>query len=131
MTTVISVLGAKEFDSGKTTLSTSLILTLIKKGKSAIGFKPIAGHECIEQYDFYLKNIQESKLYGHDAYFLRIASQTKLPIEVINPVDVMTKYNLKFEGHYSNIYDNLGIGRFSFYEKGKIKNVYYYRKGLK
>lgn len=131
MTVVVSILGAKEFDSGKTTFSTSLILTLRKKGKNATGFKPLAGHECIEQYDFYLKNLQESKLYGHDAYFLQIASQVTLPIEVINPVDIMTKYDLNFEGHYSSVYDDLGIGRFSFYEEDRIKNIYYYRKGLK
>lgn len=131
MITIVSVFGAKEFDSGKTTFSTSLILTLRKKGRNAVGFKPLAGHECIEQYDFYLKNVQESKLYGHDAYFLQVASQIPLPIEVINPVDIMTKYDLKFEGHYSSIYDNLGIGRFSSYEKGKIRNTYYYRKGLR
>lgn len=131
MTVVVSVFGAKEFDSGKTTFSTSLILTLKKKGKSAVGFKPLAGHECIEQYDFYLKNLLESKLYGHDAYFLQVASQVALPIEVINPADIMTKYDLKFEGRYSNVYDNLGIGRFSIYDEGRIKNFYYYRKGLK
>lgn len=131
MTIAVSVLGAKEFDSGKTTFSTSLIATLRKKGKNAVGFKPLAGHECIEQYDFYLKNVQESKLYGHDAYFLQVASQMAFPIEIINPADIMTKYDLKFKENYSNIYDNLGIGRFSFYEEGKIKNIYYYRKGLK
>lgn len=131
MTVTLSVFGAREFESGKTTFSSSLILTLRKKRKNVVGFKPLAAHECTEQYDFYLKNLQDSKLYGHDAYILQMASNQALPIEIINPVDIMTKRNLKFEGHYLETYDHLGIGRFSFYDKNGVKNIYYYRKGLK
>jgi len=125
------VVGTREFDSGKTTFSIALLSILRKHNIRAIGFKPLAAHECIEQYDLFMKNLSEGKLYGHDAYYLWKYSFPNLPIEIINPADILTKRDLEFSEKSVEIFDHIAVGRFSFHERESIRNYYYYRKGIK
>ncbi|WP_309492349.1 hypothetical protein [Candidatus Hecatella orcuttiae] len=82
----ILVVGLKEVDAGKTTLTLALLDYLRGKGLDVCGFKPRAGNNLWYDFDVLEEALSRGTLYGKDAKLLHQASHTSLPVEVVNPV---------------------------------------------
>jgi len=85
----ILINGLLEFDSGKTTLGLSLIHELIGRGLKVAAYKPIAGHNGWFQMKSLLNSIKHGVLVGDDAYKYYILMRKELPLELINPIDML------------------------------------------
>lgn len=79
---------------GKTTTSTALISTLAKRGKKALGFKPIAGGRFRSLIDFALKEYPSNPgiVFGNDAFSLCEASE----LTTIKDIDLISPWQLVF-----------------------------------
>ena len=71
---MIFVAGALERDSGKTSLTLSLIYNLKERGVETCGFKPLSGHSMWWQNESFKLSIKHGKLFGLDAYKIWKAS---------------------------------------------------------
>ena len=82
----VLVVGLRAEDAGKTTLALALLRYLREHGVNACGFKPKAGNNVWYDFDIVYESLSQGRLYGKDAKLLRMASETELLEEVINPI---------------------------------------------
>jgi len=82
----ILVVGARDLDSGKTTVALALLQALRRRGRSCCGFKPKAGNNLWYDFDVVSKSLHQGRLFGHDAQLLRQYSCVPLIEEQVNPV---------------------------------------------
>lgn len=131
---LIFIAGALSESSGKTTLALALIEGLKELGLKIAPFKPLSGHSMWWQYDAYLLCLKNNSLFCEDAYKLSKVSNVNLPLEIINPADILTSIpdftaimkglSVSIEG---STYDWFAIGRFTIVEKGDFKHIIYYK----
>jgi len=128
----ILINGLLEFDSGKTTLGLSLIHELIGRGLKVAAYKPIAGHNGWFQMKSLLNSIKHGVLVGDDAYKYYILMRKELPLELINPIDMLlAPPDLKdhrnvtyYMNAFTNITDIVVLMRISSCTKG-LRSTYY------
>jgi predicted P-loop ATPase/GTPase len=82
----ILIVGLKDTDAGKTTLTRAIISYLREEGFDACGFKPLAGNNIWYDHDVVYDALSEGRLYGKDAKILRAASGGDISEELINPI---------------------------------------------
>lgn len=86
----ILVLGLQPFDAGKTTLCKALIHGFKEAGVHVIPFKPHSGISYWSQFDTFQRNLNDATLVCHDITELEEAAESRLPLEVLNPVNRIT-----------------------------------------
>ncbi|MDF1538894.1 MAG: hypothetical protein P1Q69_08325 [Candidatus Thorarchaeota archaeon] len=74
------------FDSGKTVLSQKLAENLLETGQSVEYFKPLSGHNYWYRYEHTQRCIADSILASWDAHQVRQVINSKVPLEIANPV---------------------------------------------
>ncbi len=134
---LIFIFGFLENNSGKTTVARALISCLKVRGFKVSGFKPLSGHSFWWQYNSYLKCVEKGSLFSEDAYILWKTMNEKIPVEVLNPADVLLSvpnleklYRFK---NFSLLYNSSTMnwfvaGRFTFLDGKKKKDLIYYNK---
>ncbi len=135
---MIYVFGVLPNDSGKTTFSTALINEAKGLNLEVSAFKPLSGHSYWWQYNSYQKCLELKKLFSEDAYKLWVSIGKRVPIEVLNPADVLISVpDLKkiyssrkkpLTHLMGNIYNWFYMGRFTYIKEGKERNVVYYKR---
>ncbi len=83
--TRIMVVGLKEVDAGKTTVSRAALSLMRERGLNACGFKPKAGNNIWYDFDVVDEALSQGRLFGKDSKLLCRASGTDLPEEAISP----------------------------------------------
>jgi len=78
--------GLRDYKSGKTTLTLSLMRFFKEKDISVSGFKPKSGNNLWYHWKSIKKALEEGTLYGTDAIALHEEMAKKIPITLINPV---------------------------------------------
>ena len=90
MAMLLLVTGLLKFDSGKTSLTASLVKEARSRGIDAVAVKPVGAHNAWNQYDTVLRSFEMGVLTGSDAYRLWKASDCVEPIEALSPFDILT-----------------------------------------
>jgi len=85
----IFIFGLLPESSGKTVISSALARGMINRGMKTCVFKPRSGHNFWYQYDAFLKCKNEGRLFCEDIMKLREACKSRLPPEILNPVDAL------------------------------------------
>lgn len=131
----VFVCGVFSENSGKTTLCRALIEYLASIGVRVSAFKPLSGHSFWEQYDCYLECLRIGSIFCEDAYELWKLVNVKVPIEVLNPADILTTIpdiiklidkNSINNIFNSTIYNWMYVGRFTIAHKGELEHIVYY-----
>ncbi len=78
--------GLKEFKSGKTTLTLSLIKYLKEEGESVCGFKPKAGNNIWYHWNAVMTSLKKGTIYGIDVQKYYDACDRTIPITTLNPI---------------------------------------------
>ena len=133
---MIFVVGVLTENSGKTTLVIALMSTLRDLGIRVSAFKPISGHSLWWQYSSYKVCLKYGSLFCEDAFKFWNTLQENIPIEVINPVDVLfsipdinkTSPSLIELFFKDEIYSWFAMGRFTIIEK-KPKHIIWITHG--
>ncbi len=86
----ILVVGLLEFDSGKTSVATSLVREAREEGLDAVAAKPVGAHNAWNQYGSLIRSEKLGMLLGDDAYRLWLASEKSEPPELLSPLDVLS-----------------------------------------
>ena len=85
----IFIFGLFPEDSGKTVFSSALARGFVNSGIRACVFKPRSGHSLWHQYDAFLKCREAGRLFCEDIIKLRKACRSRMPFEVLNPIDAL------------------------------------------
>jgi len=83
----ILVVGFQTNDAGKTTLCKALIYGLKEAGVTLVPFKPHSGIGYWSQFDVFQRNLENGTLLSSDIMSLEAAAQSRIPLEVLNPVN--------------------------------------------
>jgi predicted P-loop ATPase/GTPase len=122
----ILVLGLQPNDAGKTTLCKALIHGFKATGVGLVPFKPHSGIGYWSQFDTFQRNLVNGRLLSRDIMDLEAAAESKIPLEVLNPVNRlshpvpdtgMPEENLAFQEFIAE--------RFTYHDGLAHKNVYY------
>ncbi|MFO7797402.1 MAG: hypothetical protein ACQERB_11660 [Promethearchaeati archaeon] len=108
----ILVAGLRDYKSGKTTLTLSLMRFFTEKDISVCGFKPKSGNNLWYHWKNIKKALEEGTLYGTDAIALHEEMERKVPITLINPVHRLWMPNsdkINFGGLPNFILDRLTL----------------------
>jgi len=129
----IFIFGLVEKDAGKTTASKVLLQFFKDLGLDFVPFKPISGHNLWYQWYAFKQCIKQRKLFCEDIYHLKEVVNTDIPIEILNPVDLLFA-PLDFdyfinEGFETEIYMTdptaaLVMERLTTIHRGETRNVY-------
>lgn len=132
---MIFIIGVLPENSGKTTLATALVSALKDLGIKISAFKPISGHSMWWQFSSYKMCLKYGSLFCEDAFKFWKLLQQSIPIEIINPVDVL--FSMPDVNHSSpslirfffgnENYDWFAMGRFTVVEE-KPKHIIYFKK---
>lgn len=131
----IFVCGVFSENSGKTTICRALIDYLVSMGIKVSAFKPLSGHSFWEQYDNYLECLKMGSIFCEDAYELWKLINVKVPIEALNPADILTTIpnivKLIDKNSINNIFNSavynwIYIGRFTIAHRGRLEHILYY-----
>lgn len=135
----VFVFGLVEKDAGKTTVSKILLHFFKELGLSFIPFKPMSGHNLWYQWQAFKQCIKQEKLFCEDIYHLREVANVNMPIEVLNPVDLLfAPLDLDYfisEGFETEFYMTdptavLVMERVTTRLHGKFRNVYLVNSAL-
>lgn len=122
----ILVVGLQPHDAGKTTLCKALIHGFKEAGVTLTPFKPHSGIGYWSQFDVFQRNLANGTLLSSDIMILEAAAQTRIPLEVLNPVNRlswpvpntgMAEEKLAFQEFMAE--------RFTHHDGLAHKNVYY------
>ena len=87
---MVLVVGLLEFDSGKTSVTASLVREARSRGIDAVAMKPVGSHNAWSQHASVLRSLKMKVLVGEDAYRLWLASEKAEPVELLSPLDILT-----------------------------------------
>jgi predicted P-loop ATPase/GTPase len=87
----ILVVGLQPNDAGKTTLCKALIYGFKEAGITLIPFKPHSGIGYWSQFDVFQRNLENGSLLSSDIMDLEAAAQSRIPLEVLNPVNRLSQ----------------------------------------
>ena len=111
-------------------MTIALIKNLERRGIKSGAFKPLAGHSLWWQHESYLKSLKMGTLFGMDAYRLWTATGRAVPIEMINPADVLLSVPILSKRIIppvpSSSFDWFVLGRFTECGEG-IRHIIYWR----
>jgi len=133
------IFGLVEKDAGKTTVSKVLLHFFKDLGLNFIPFKPISGHNLWYQWHAFKQCIKQRKLFCEDIYHLKEVANVDIPIEILNPVDLLfAPLDLDYfinEGFETEFYMTdptaaLVMERVTTIYRGKIKNLYLLNSAL-
>ncbi len=138
MVTRILILGINTFDSGKTKLAIQLCGALRGKGREVEYFKPVSGHNYWYRYEHTKDCIQERQLVSYDAVRTRQEIDSRVPIQVANPVHTLwVPSNIERPGrtYFSTLglagWDAFfGIQRFTRPDNGELDSIFLVAKQL-
>jgi len=82
----ILILGLNSFDSGKTVLAENLARILSENNSRVEYFKPVSGHNYWYKHEHTKQCLDQGKLFSNDAARVRKHLESKVPIEIANPV---------------------------------------------
>lgn len=85
----ILVVGVLPYDSGKTTMATSLIEEAVERGIDVGVSKPVSAFNGWYQYEYLAKSIESRLLIGEDAHRLHKSAKSTDPIEIESPQTVL------------------------------------------
>jgi len=131
----VFVCGVFSESSGKTTLCRALIEYVASMGIKVSAFKPLSGHSFWQQYDYYLECLRVGSVFCEDAYEMWKLVNVKIPIEALNPADILTTIpniaklidkNSINNIFNSTIYNWMYIGRFTIAHKEGLEHIIYY-----
>jgi len=132
----IFICGVLPENSGKTTVAEVLTKWLVDNKFKVTPFKPLSAHSYWWQYDSYLENIKRNMLVSEDAIKLWKASESEIPIEIINPCDMLLSIpDYSYYGYQRFIklilerktFDLLAIGRFTKVREGRLWRMIYFK----
>lgn len=86
MTKRILILGMNSFDSGKTVLAENIARILSESNSHVEYFKPVSGHNYWYKHKHTKQCIDQGKLFSNDAARVREHLESKVPIEIANPI---------------------------------------------
>ena len=87
----ILVVGSQSYNSGKTTLCKALIYNFIEDGLSFIPYKPHSGISYWKDFDIIQSNLRNKTLLCRDIIRLDNAARSGLPLEILNPVNRISR----------------------------------------
>jgi predicted P-loop ATPase/GTPase len=128
----ILVVGFQLHDAGKTTLCKGLIHGFKEAGVRLVPFKPHSGISYWSQFDVFRGTLETGRLLSSDIIELEDAAQSRVPLEVLNPVNRlsrpvpdtgMTEEKLAFQEFIAE--------RFTYDNGVTQRNVYYLNGALK
>ncbi|ASJ09957.1 ATPase [Thermococcus sp. P6] len=85
----VLIVGVLPYDSGKTTLATSLIEDAVERGIDIGVSKPVSAFNGWYQYEYLSKSVEAGLLMGEDAYRLHESAKSSESIEIESPVTVL------------------------------------------
>ena len=127
----ILVVGLQPHDAGKTTLCKALIHGFKETGVTLVPFKPHSGIGYWSQFDVFQRNLANGSLLSSDIMELEGAAQSRIPLEVLNPVNRlshpvpdtgMLEEKLAFQEFIAE--------RFTHHDGLTHKNIYYFNGAL-
>jgi len=129
---LILIVGLLKFDSGKTSLTASLVKEARSRGVDAVAVKPVGAHNAWNQYDTVLKSFEMRVLVGSDAYRLWKASDQVEPIEVLSPFDILivppdsekTGFD-RYLDIVENLFSQAALARLTKIEEHSFKSKHY------
>jgi predicted P-loop ATPase/GTPase len=86
MTKNILIIGLKNNNSGKTSLTRAIISQLKDNGYETCGFKPFSGNNIWYDFDIIDKTLSEGRIYSKDALLLKKESTLNANEESLNPI---------------------------------------------
>jgi len=126
------VCGVLPEDAGKTTFTAALLHEASRRGLRACPFKPLSGHSYWWQYDSFKHCLSRRRLVCEDIVRLAEACSVDLPLEALNPVDLLlappTSLTKLLAPPSVQNYEWLAIGRFTTYLRGSLSHLVFYNE---
>jgi len=125
---MVLVVGLLERDSGKTSITVSMLNTARELGFNAVGFKPVGGHNAWNQYDTLARSLSLRMLVGEDAFKLWVASNRVESIDLLSPLDILlappdpAKVSLE---DYTGLEKTAVLARLTKLDNGKIFSTHF------
>jgi predicted P-loop ATPase/GTPase len=121
----VLVVGLQKQHPGKTTLCKAIIYGLKEVGIKPVPFKPHSGMSYWNQFDTFQKNLTKSSLVCKDILSLEQASKSKLPLEILNPVNRLVRPTSKIQKSQARqTIDEFLAQRFTYHDGTRSKNIY-------
>ena len=122
------VVGLLERDSGKTSITVSMLNTARELGFNAVGFKPVGGHDAWSQYDTLVRSLSLRMLVGEDAFKLWVASSRAESIDLLSPLDILlappdpAKVSLE---DYTGLEKTAVLARLTTLDNDKVSSIHF------
>jgi predicted P-loop ATPase/GTPase len=122
----ILVVGLQTQDAGKTTLCKALIHGFKKSGVNLAPFKPHSGISYWNQFNAFRNSLVRGVLLSSDIVELEEAASSRLPLELLNPVNRLSSPTLQREAAEEKLaFREFLAERFTHYDGRKCRSVYY------
>jgi len=120
------VVGFRLVDAGKTTLCKALIHGFKKAGVTLVPFKPHSGISYWSQFDTFQRSLTMSALVSNDIIELEAAAESRIPLEVLNPVNRLSGPVLdRGIPEEKLVFQEFIAERFTYHDGLAHKSIYY------
>jgi hypothetical protein len=122
----ILVVGLQVHDAGKTTLCKALIHGFRKHDVGLVPFKPHSGIGYWSQFDAFQASLTKGVLLSSDIMELEEAAQSRLPLELLNPVKGLSSPTLHREAAEERLASREFVAeRFTHHDGSNCRSIYY------
>jgi predicted P-loop ATPase/GTPase len=127
----ILVIGLQVHDAGKTTLCRALIHGLSKSGVGLVPFKPHSGIGYWSQFDAFKASLAGGTLLSSDIMELEEAAHSRLPLELLNPVNRLSSPTLHREATEQRLaFREFVAERFAHHDGRNCRSIYYLNRTI-
>ena len=121
------VVGLQVYEAGKTTLCKALIHGFKKAGVTLVPFKPHSGIGYWSQFNVFQESLAKGALLSSDIMELEAAAESKVPLEVLNPVNRLSGPVLdRGMPEEKLVFQEFMAERFTYHDGLTHKNTYYF-----
>jgi predicted P-loop ATPase/GTPase len=122
----ILVVGFLPHNADKTTLCKALIYGARERGVSLVPFKPHSGISFWSQFDTFQEGLSRGSLLSSDIIELEQAANSRLPLEVLNPVNRLSSPVLdRGMPEEKLVFQEFVAERFTHHDGTSIRNEYF------
>jgi len=122
----ILVVGLQTHDAGKTTLCKALIHGFKKFDVDLVPFKPHSGISYWNQFNTFQEGLARRALLSSDIMELEEAAHSKLPLELLNPVNRLSSPTLHREATEERLaFREFVAERFTYHDGSSCRSIYY------
>jgi predicted P-loop ATPase/GTPase len=122
----ILVVGLQTHDAGKTTLCKALIHGFKNFDVNLVPFKPHSGISYWTQFNAFQESLARGVMLSSDIMELEEAAHSKLPLELLNPVNRLSSPTLYREAAEEKLaFRELVAERFTHYDGNICRSIYY------